>query len=125
VFVAYFSVLKQNGDLDLARTLVVHTLVWMEIGYLLSVRLAPTDALNWRAIWSTPVIRGGIGAVMLCQLAFIYLPPFQKMFATKPLGALEWATAVGLGALVFVLVEAEKRLRAHRSSKSEAPKLNQ
>jgi magnesium-transporting ATPase (P-type) len=112
-FSVFFGVLTLNGNLDHARTLVVHTIVCMEIGYLLSVRLAPSDKLNWRALWATPVVRLGIGVVMLAQLAFVYVPPFQHMFTTTPLGLWDWLAAVGIGGLVFGLVELEKRLRVH------------
>lgn len=123
VFSVYFGVLQRGGSLELARTLVVHTLVWMEIGYLLSVRLTPLDPLQWRVAAATPAVRIGIGLVLMCQVAFIYTPPLQRIFGTLPLTGWHWGVAIGCGAMVFAVVEAEKRLRPPRASGGIKPLL--
>jgi len=42
------------------------------------------------------------------QLAFTYAPPMQQLFQTRALDALSWLVILGLGALMFLAVEAGK-----------------
>ncbi|MEB3196401.1 MAG: HAD-IC family P-type ATPase [Candidatus Sericytochromatia bacterium] len=109
VFAVYLWEISRGHDLSWARTAVVHALVWMEIGFLLSVRLSPRQPLRPADLLATPVVRCGVLGVLLCQLAFLYLPLFQQAFATRPLGAQDWLVCWLTGLAVFAVVEWEKR----------------
>ncbi|MDH5824631.1 cation transporting ATPase C-terminal domain-containing protein [Luteimonas sp. RD2P54] len=56
----------------------------------------------------TPVVLGAVGAVVLAQLAFTYLPVMQALFATRPVGALEGLVVVAIGAALMLVLEVEK-----------------
>ncbi len=103
-FGAYFWALSRGLGVEAARTLVVNGLVAMEVAYLLSVRHVPgrPGALVTRAVAL------GVAAVALAQAAFTYWGPMQAIFETRPLGLLDGATLLVLGAALFGLVEAEK-----------------
>ncbi|NIP87769.1 MAG: hypothetical protein GWO21_01660, partial [Gammaproteobacteria bacterium] len=61
-------------SVDMARTMVVNTIVVMELFYLFSVRYTHGSALTWRGILGTPAVLIGVAAVIVAQLAFTYLP---------------------------------------------------
>jgi P-type Ca2+ transporter type 2C len=49
------------------------------------------------------------------QLAIIYIPALQKVFATQPLSVKELLICLGVSFLVLVAVEAEKLIRRRKS----------
>ncbi len=110
-FGAFFWSQQRGVPLEASRTLVVNTLVALEIFYLFSVRFVHGPALTWRGMLGTRAVLIGVGLTVLAQLAFTYLPPLQAAFGTLPLSPLELAVAVGIGAALLLAVEAEKRLR--------------
>ena len=59
----------------------------------------------------------GIGAVIVLQLMFTYLPPLQRIFDTESIPLYVWPWLLGGGLLFFFFVEAEKLLiRLKRNS---------
>jgi len=50
------------------------------------------------------------GVLLLLQLAIIYLPVMQMMFGTEALPARYWFVTLAMGAVMFFIVEIEKRL---------------
>jgi magnesium-transporting ATPase (P-type) len=64
----------------------------------------------------------GIGAVVVLQLMFTYLPPLQRIFDTQPVPLHVWPWLMGGGLLFFFLVEAEKMvIRVKRRSSAPTP----
>ena len=107
-----FSWAESNGaSLEEARTLVVNTIVVMEIFYLFSVRYAHGTSLTLEGIVGTPAVLIGVGLTVLAQLAFTYLPWMQTLFETRPVGPLEAVAVMGIGVALFVICEFEKRVR--------------
>ena len=96
--------------LETSRTLVVNTLVVMEIFYLFSVRYTHGSALTWRAMLGTRALMIGIATVSLAQFALTYAPPLQAVFETRPVAFLDGLLIVLAGIAMLLVVEAEKWL---------------
>jgi magnesium-transporting ATPase (P-type) len=110
VYGVFFWALHRGLLLELARTMVVNTIVVSEIFYLFSVRYVHGPSLTWTGVLGTPAVLGGVGIVVLAQLAFTYLPWLQAVFETRPIATLDGLAIIAVGAVLFILVEAEKYL---------------
>jgi magnesium-transporting ATPase (P-type) len=49
-----------------------------------------------------------IGALIIFQMIFTYVPFMNTMFGTSPIGGIYWMYAVAAGLIVLVIVEFEK-----------------
>ena len=107
-FGIFYYALDRGLSVDLARTMVVNTIVTMEAFYLFSVRYAHGTSVTWRGMLGTPAILAGVGAVIVAQLAFTYLPILQRVFATEAIAPIDGLLIVLIGALLLLLVELEK-----------------
>lgn len=107
-----------GADLATARTLAVNALVMGEIAYLFNTRrlTAPPWADGGAG---NPLAFAATGAVVLLQLAFMYVPAMNTLFGTAPLGALEWAVCLTGGLLLFAAVEVEKALVRGRRARGQ------
>ena len=112
-FGMFFWALERGLSLAEARTIVVNTLVVMEIAYLFSVRYVHGSSLTWVGVLGTPAVLAGVATVTVAQLGFTYLPFMNAAFGTRPVAVLDGIAILAVGALVLVTVEAEKRIR-HR-----------
>lgn len=110
-FGAFYWSQQRGMPLEASRTLVVNTLVALQIFYLFSVRYVHGPSLTWQGVLGTRAVLTGVGVTVLAQLAFTYLPPLQAAFGTLPLSPLELAVAAGIGVALLLAAEAEKRLR--------------
>ena len=110
-FGVFFWAQSVGSSLETARTMVVNTLVVMEIAYLFSVRYVHGTSFTWAGVVGTPAVLIGVGTVAVAQFAFTYLPVFQVLFGSRPLSVLEGTIVVAIGGVLLVVVEAEKLLR--------------
>jgi len=110
-FGIFFWALSRGLATEHARTLVVNTIVVLEIFYLFNVRYVHGTSLTWQGVLGTPAVLIGVGAVAIAQLAFTYLPFMQAAFETRSLSVLEGAVVIGTGIALLVVVEVEKRFR--------------
>ena len=110
VFGVFFWALQRGLSLELARTMVVNTIVVMEIFYLFSIRYVHGPSLTGPGVLGTPAVLIGVAVVVVAQLAFTYLPWMQFVFATRPVPLADGLAIVAIGAALFLIVEAEKRL---------------
>lgn len=102
--------------IEMSRTLVVNTIVAMEIFYLFSVRYVHGGSLTWRGVLGTRAVLLGVTAVVAAQFLFTYAPFMQKVFATRPVALVDGLVIVAVGVLLLIIVEIEKRIgRAWRS----------
>jgi magnesium-transporting ATPase (P-type) len=100
----------QGRSLAEARTIAVNVFVMMEIAYLFNCRSLTQPF--WRLGWfSNPWVWAGAGAMLALQLAFTYLPLFQKLFGTAAIGAIDWIPILLCGGAAMAMVGAEKLLR--------------
>ncbi len=111
----------EGKNLDEARTAVVNVVVMIQTFYLLNCR-SRTRPLFSIGFFSNPWLIAGIAATWLAQIAFTYLPIFNRLFHTAPVRGEAWLYIVGIGILAFVLVELEKWMRLRATALSNARK---
>lgn len=113
--------LQSGTSLETARTMAVNAIVVSEMFYLLNNRFLIQPVLNRIGLLGNRVALACVAACIGLQLAFTYLPVFNAVFGTTPLGVAEWSKAVGVGVLVFAAVELEKAMiRRHRRTRATA-----
>ncbi len=106
----FFYALHRGLDLELARTMVVNTVVVLEIFYLFNVRFLHMTALTWQGALGTRPVLYAIAAVVVAQLAFTYLPVMQNLFETQPVAVLDGVLIIGVGVAAMMIFELEKYL---------------
>ena len=111
VFGIYAYALDQGYSQALARTLVMNTLVVMEVFHLFFIRNLYSTSLTWRAVRGTKMVWLAVVVVTLAQFAITYLPFMQAVFATEAIALKDGVLVVGIGVALFVLVELEKQMR--------------
>lgn len=106
-----FVIEKSFGySLLTCQTVAVNTIVMGEIFYLINCRRIRNSVINFSGIFgSVPVLISIVIAIIL-QLLFTYLPIFQRFFGTTALSVGQWLQIFGAGFLVFLLIEAEKKI---------------
>ncbi len=95
-------------DVETARTMVVNTMVVMEIFYLFNVRYMHTASLSWRGVAGTPVVLAAVAAVTIAQLAFTYMPAMNRLFATRPVPMIDGLLIIAIGVALMLILEVEK-----------------
>jgi magnesium-transporting ATPase (P-type) len=111
VYGIYAVAIERGQSIELARTLAVNTLVVLEIFNLLFIRNLYGSSLTWRSLKGTPVLWTAIVVVVLAQGALTYLPFMQQVFGTTAVPLDEALMVLGLGVLMFVILEVEKQIR--------------
>jgi magnesium-transporting ATPase (P-type) len=111
VFGMYAYAVDRGYSVDLARTIALNTLVVMEIFHLLFIRNMYGTSLTWKAVRGTRVVWLTVTCVVLAQFAITYLPPLQNVFATVAIPLWDGFLIVGIGVVLFAIIEAEKQLR--------------
>jgi magnesium-transporting ATPase (P-type) len=109
-FGVFFWTLQRGLPLELARTMVVNTIVVMQIFYLFSIRYAHGPSLTWQGLVGTRAVLIGITTVVLAQFAFTYHPWAQFVFETRSVPLTDGLMIVAIGLIVFLVVETEKHL---------------
>ena len=116
-FGVFFYAVESGLSVELARTMVVNTIVVMEIFYLFSVRYIHGPSITWQGIFGTPAVLTGVALVVAAQFAFTYLPFMQAVFDTAPIAPLNGLLIIGVGIALLFLVELEKRVSAGLSAR--------
>jgi magnesium-transporting ATPase (P-type) len=111
-FGIFYYAIERNYSIELARTMVVNTIVVMEIFYLFNVRYIHGSSFTWQGVLGTRAVLISVCAVVIAQFAFTYAPFMQEVFKTEPISVLDGALIVGIGFAVLIAVEVEKRLLA-------------
>jgi magnesium-transporting ATPase (P-type) len=110
-FGVFFWALERGLGVEYARTLVVNTIVVMEIFYLFSVRYLHLASLTLTSLAGTPAVLAGVAATVLLQCAFTYAPPLRPLFDTRPVSAADGLVVIAIGVALLVALEAEKMVR--------------
>lgn len=100
-----------DGELALARTLTVNTLVFAQAFYLFNVRFLRESSLRKELFTTNPVSWISVAVLVVLQLVYLYVPFMQQTFESYPLSVTDWGVTLGIGAAVFVAVEIEKLVR--------------
>ena len=100
--------------------MAVTTVVFFQIFYLVNCRSLRLSVFQV-GFFSNRAVFAGVGALLLLQAGFVYLPFMQRIFGTASLEL----KAVGLSALVATavlpLIEIEKAIRNKRAAKRAIP----
>jgi magnesium-transporting ATPase (P-type) len=110
VFGTYFWALDRGLGVEGARTVVVNTMVVMEIFYLFSIRYVQGTSLTWRGVLGTPAVLLGVSVTIVAQTAFTYFGPLRAVFDSRSLGFVEGIVIVATGITLLLVVELEKYL---------------
>ncbi len=107
--------LYRGQSLAEARTIAANVFVMVETIYLFNCRSLT------RPFWSVgpfsnPWVWIGSGAMVALQMAFTYVPAFNRVFQTAPIGVSEWLSIVAFAVMCAAIVEIEKRWRFSRAS---------
>ncbi len=111
VFAVFFWALRRGEELEHAQTFAVNAMVGLEIAYLFSVRLRHSAPFDFRAIRITRVLALGVGAVVLLQVAFTYLPPLEFLYDTRPIDWPDMGVAALAAVGLILVMELEKAIR--------------
>jgi magnesium-transporting ATPase (P-type) len=118
---AFFWVKGQGATDALARTVAVNAITIGQCFYLLNSRYLIDSSLSIKAHLENKYLPLGIGAVVVLQLMFTYLAPFQRIFDTEPVPLYAWPWLLGGGLLFFLVVETEKLVIRLKRSTSRTP----
>lgn len=106
------SIIEKNLGVDLKamQTDAVNMIVCAEIAYLLNCRKLYGAVFDFRTIFGSQPVLIAIGAVVILQLLFTYLPLMQNFFGTASINISEWLLIIMFSIAVFFLIEGEKLL---------------
>jgi magnesium-transporting ATPase (P-type) len=104
----FFAALRAGRDLETARTLVVNTLVVLQVFYLFNVRYLHATSITLRGALGTPAVLWALAAIIAAQLTFTYAPFMHAWFGSRPVALPDGALVIALGGAVMLLLEAEK-----------------
>jgi magnesium-transporting ATPase (P-type) len=110
-FTMFFWAQERGLEIEEARTIVVNTIVVMEIFYLFSVRTLHGGKRTWLSRLGTPAIWIGIAITLLSQAAFTYVPFMHTVFESRSIGLLDVLAIAGIGFAMLIAVEIEKWIR--------------
>ncbi len=101
------------------QTMVFSVLAFLQLGNALAVRSERESFfhLGWRS--NVPLTAAVVGTVLV-QLAIIYLPPLQAIFATQPLSAVELGVVFVASSAGFLAPEIEKWIRRRQGTRPTA-----
>ncbi len=100
--------MSRQNDLAAARTAVVNMLAMSEVFYLFNVRRFTASGLTWETLYGNRMAVWACVITIALQLLFTYAPPLQALFGSVSLGWDSWGLILGLAAVKFLAVEAEK-----------------
>jgi magnesium-transporting ATPase (P-type) len=109
----------RDGDtLEEARTIAVNVLVMGELVYLFNSRFLLASSVSLRGFFGNRYAVLAVGVLIPLQLAFTYLPMMQTLFGTAAIDLAGWGRVLAFGAVLFLLVEAEKAVLRWRRARA-------
>lgn len=91
------------------QSMVFTVLTLSQLGHVLAIRFE-RDSLFTRGIFSNPMLIGALLLTFILQMAVLYVPWFNSIFKTEPLGLGEMVFCLAMSSIVFFAVEVEKWL---------------
>lgn len=108
-FILYELEIDQGSSTDTARTVVANTIVMIDVFYLLNCR-SISKSMFAIGLFSNKSLLFGIIGIIGVQLAFTYLPLFNKLFHTTPISINAWIEAIIVGFIIYAIIGLEKWL---------------
>lgn len=108
VFWLFNHYLNSGSSIELARTIVVNTLVLIEAIYLINCRFL------YQSIFSRSIFKGfvataaAIASMSVIQLIYSYLPISQQIFGLESMGVMDWVLIASAALPILFVVEVEK-----------------
>lgn len=93
-----------------ARTMVVNTLVVMEIFYLFNVRYLHRTSFSLIGAMGTPAVLAAITVVVAAQLLFTFAPFMHDLFGSAPVAFMDGLLVLAIGVAAMSILELEKML---------------
>ncbi len=110
----HFVYLYQEGaSLEFCRSAALNTLIAGEMVYLFNSRYKTRSTLSLKILTGSRAILIASGLLIIFQGLFIYIPLFQHLFKTVPIGSAEWLRIAIFSAFLYLAVEAEKSVIRH------------
>jgi magnesium-transporting ATPase (P-type) len=109
-FIMFEWELARGSSIEMSRTAAVNMLVVGEMFYLFHARHFTASAFSFETLTGNRMALLVTAILILLQLAFTYTAPMQHLFRSTPLDMLSWLMILGLGALLFLAIEAEKAI---------------
>jgi cation-transporting P-type ATPase F len=107
IFGVFEYIRQTTGDLNLARTMAINSLIAGRIFYLLSISqlvpnlIAKMDGTVKENV-DVPAIGFGILGAIALQFVFSYVPLINDVFSTAPLSFQQWLFCLGVGSPMIV-----------------------
>lgn len=95
-------------SIETARTVAVNALVVGQMAYLLNCRYLLAPVRSWTDFTGNFYVLLTIAILALIQAIFTYTPFMQTMFSVVDIDLTAWGRILAFGAVLFVVVEAEK-----------------
>ena len=105
-----------TGELAAAQTWAVNTLALGQAAYLFNSRFLRESSLRREAFGGNPLAWVVVGALLVLQVAFVYLPVLNTWFGSAPVGVFGWVIPLTFAILIFVLMEVVKAMLRFRES---------
>jgi len=83
----------------------------MEIFHLFFIRNIYGTSLTWKLVRGTKIVWATVAAVIIAQFAVTYFPPLQAIFETASVPVLDGVIIIGVGMILFIIIETEKQIR--------------
>ncbi|HEY9802975.1 MAG TPA: HAD-IC family P-type ATPase [Leptolyngbyaceae cyanobacterium] len=115
IFGVFEYIRQTTGNLDLARTMAINSLIAGRIFYLLSISqlipnlIAKMDGTLKENV-DIPAIGFGILGAILLQIAFAHVPLINEVFETAPLTLQQWLFCLGVGSPMILWATVVNRL---------------
>lgn len=100
--------LNAGATIEVARTMVVNTIILCEVVYLLNSRRLRGTVLDREGLLGNPYALLTISVTVLFQLVYVYWSPMHGIFGSAPLNAHEWLLTLTAAIILFLAVEGEK-----------------
>lgn len=111
--------LAKGASVEQARTAAVNTFVIMELFYLFNCRSLSKSILQLGFLTNLWVFIG-VGAMLVLQLAYTYIPLMHTFFHSAPLAPIDWLYILIAGFVAYSVIEVEKSLRNRLSDRTKA-----
>jgi Ca2+-transporting ATPase len=99
-----------GGSVERARVMAFSTTIFAQNIHAFNVRSNRFSVFQL-GLFTNRWLVAAFGAVILSELAVIYLPIFQPIFKTMPLSLQDWGVVIGLGVMPLIIVEIVKLIR--------------
>ncbi len=103
--------LARGASLDAARTVAVNVFIVMELFYLFNCR-SLTKTILELGFFTNLWVFAGVVVMLLIQMVYTYVPVMNQLFHSTAIGIGSWMRIMLAGAIGFLIVEVEKKLRA-------------